>query len=82
MRINLTEMGNGFPSAGELIGHWVDGEPKLYRVEDGGSIQTAQWQANTCEVDAEPVDADDVEDEIDIDDDSLGLRMIGIEAVE
>ena len=82
-KLNLTEMGNGLPMADEIIGFWSDGEPCLFRVKPGrGSIEThSPGHGNTCLIDADEIDADDVADEIDMDEDDLGLRLIGIEIV-
>ena len=83
-KLNLTEMGNGFPTTGEIIGFWDAGEPRLFRLTEGGSIEThGCGRGNTCLVAADEIDADDCDaDEIDLDADDLGLRMIGIEIVE
>jgi hypothetical protein len=83
-KLNLTEMGNGFPRVGEIIGYWDDGEPRLFRVLPGrGSIEThSPGHGNTCLIDADEIDADDMADEIDMDADDLGLRLIGIAVVD
>jgi hypothetical protein len=82
--LNLTEKGNGFPRVGELIGFWDEGDARLFRVLPGrGSIEThSPGHGNTCFIDADEIDADDVADEIDINEDDFGLRTIGIEVVK
>ena len=81
-KLNLTEIGNGFPTTGELIGYWDDGEPRVFEISAGGSIEThGCGRGNTCLVEAVEIDVDDC-DEIDMDADDLGLRPVRIEIVE
>lgn len=82
MQIEITEMGNGFPATGELVGCWCEGESKIYRVGEGGTIEPhSSGFGNTCVCEAEEVDADEVANEINFDADDLGLRLVGIEVI-
>lgn len=57
----ITEQGNGFPKAGDLV---ADGDGHLYRITDdnSGLIHTAGTGAgNYCYVDVEEADWDELE---------------------
>lgn len=81
--ITITELGNGFPENGELIGSWGDDGATIYRVVSGGRIEThGSGRGNTCCCECEEVSVGDAGDEVDLSRDDLGLRPVALQIDE
>lgn len=72
--VKIGECGNGLPDRGEIVlGGWHWGDPILYRVLDYGPIHTARpGEGNYYHAEVEPVDEDDVDDDLD------DLRLVSV----